>query len=276
MRGARAAACSFVLAAMGVARGTLSLDAGGGATTGYTRRFAARVAYDGTDFRGWQVQAATNDRSRPPRTVQGELEAALNTVYQQQVRTVAASRTDTGVHARSQTIHFDVTGRDGGEVSGGACGIASRGVASATPPRRYFHRHCRLCSYRSHERQNLHRRDRRHRRRRRNRRRHHQPRYVDELGLLEYKLNQLLPSDAVVWNVSRAPVLGTVNGMPWHANVATTGKIYSYRWRCASFMDPLERRYRAHWYKEPMDLERLEQGIRLFEVVQWRLVLATA
>mmetsp|Transcript_43070 Transcript_43070/g.116208 ORF Transcript_43070/g.116208 Transcript_43070/m.116208 type:complete len:169 (-) Transcript_43070:303-809(-) len=167
MRGARAAACSFVLAAMGVARGTLSLDAGGGATTGYTRRFAARVAYDGTDFRGWQVQAATNDRSRPPRTVQGELEAALNTVYQQQVRTVAASRTDTGVHARSQTIHFDVTGRDGGE-----------------------------------------------------------PRYVDELGLLEYKLNQLLPSDAVVWNVSRAPVLGTVNGMPWHANVATTGKIY--------------------------------------------------
>ena len=142
----RAATCSFVLAAVGVARGTLSLDTGGGATTGYTRRFAARVAYDGTDFRGWQVQAATNDRSRPPRTVQGELEAALNTVYQQQVRTVAASRTDTGVHARSQTIHFDVTGRDGGEVSGGACGIASRGVAR--PPRRAatFHRHCRRCT----------------------------------------------------------------------------------------------------------------------------------
>ena len=48
--------------------------------------------------------------------MQGELEKALHTVYQQEIRTVAASRTDTGVHARSQTVHFDVMGRDGAEV----------------------------------------------------------------------------------------------------------------------------------------------------------------
>ena len=49
---------------------------------------------------------------------------------------------------------------------------------------------------------------------------------MGEPSLLEYKLNQLLPSDVLVWNVSRAPAVGTVEGLPWHANVATTGKIY--------------------------------------------------
>jgi tRNA pseudouridine38-40 synthase len=59
----------------------------------------ATVAYDGTDFCGFQVQAAG-------RTVQGELEAALARITQESVRVTAAGRTDSGVHARGQVVAF--------------------------------------------------------------------------------------------------------------------------------------------------------------------------
>ena len=61
----------------------------------------ATVAYDGTDFLGFQWQTAA-------RTVQGVLEAALAQVTQAETRVVAAGRTDTGVHAQGQVIGFRV------------------------------------------------------------------------------------------------------------------------------------------------------------------------
>lgn len=57
----------------------------------------ATVAYDGTDFAGFQVQAAE-------RTVQGELEAALARITQETIRVIGAGRTDSGVHARGQVV----------------------------------------------------------------------------------------------------------------------------------------------------------------------------
>lgn len=59
------------------------------------------IAYDGSKFNGYQVQPGK-------RTVQGELEQALKKIHKgDTVRIYASGRTDTGVHAKGQTIHFE-------------------------------------------------------------------------------------------------------------------------------------------------------------------------
>jgi tRNA pseudouridine38-40 synthase len=66
-------------------------------------RIALGIEYDGRAFKGWQVQR------HAVRTVQGELERALGAVAAHPVRVVCAGRTDTGVHATGQVVHFDTT-----------------------------------------------------------------------------------------------------------------------------------------------------------------------
>ena len=74
----------------------------------FAARFAAggRVAlaleYDGNGFFGWQAQ-----RKLQLPTVQETLEAALGKIAAAPVITVCAGRTDTGVHASHQLVHFD-------------------------------------------------------------------------------------------------------------------------------------------------------------------------
>lgn len=63
-------------------------------------RIALGLEYDGSEFAGWQWQPGR-------RTVQAVLEAALSRVANAPVRVVCAGRTDAGVHATAQVVHFD-------------------------------------------------------------------------------------------------------------------------------------------------------------------------
>jgi tRNA pseudouridine38-40 synthase len=68
-------------------------------------RLLAVVEYDGTDFAGFQLQTRA---ARPqPRTVQAELERAITAASGATVRVMGSGRTDAGVHAIGQVIHFD-------------------------------------------------------------------------------------------------------------------------------------------------------------------------
>eukprot|EP00871_Galdieria_phlegrea_P006036 jgi/Galph1/91/GphlegSOOS_G4832.1 len=63
-------------------------------------RYRIKVAYDGSDFKGWQFQYEY-------RSVQGVLEKALSRRLDKTIRVVGAGRTDSGVHSRGQVAHFD-------------------------------------------------------------------------------------------------------------------------------------------------------------------------
>ncbi|WP_198264575.1 tRNA pseudouridine(38-40) synthase TruA [sulfur-oxidizing endosymbiont of Gigantopelta aegis] len=65
-------------------------------------RIAMGIEYDGSVFSGWQIQDGDYD------TVQGVIETALSTLANQKIaKCQVAGRTDTGVHATEQVIHFD-------------------------------------------------------------------------------------------------------------------------------------------------------------------------
>ncbi len=72
------------------------------------RKVKAVIEYDGTDYLGFQIQAQGA-------TIQGELENALAMVTRERVRVVGAGRTDAGVHARGQVIHFSTAWKHSSE-----------------------------------------------------------------------------------------------------------------------------------------------------------------
>ncbi|MFQ5380859.1 MAG: tRNA pseudouridine(38-40) synthase TruA [Dehalococcoidia bacterium] len=77
------------------------------------RRFAATVAYDGTDYFGSQLQPLK-------RSVQGELEKAAGDLFGVPTRVALAGRTDRGVHARGQIAAFSAETRLDAETVGRA------------------------------------------------------------------------------------------------------------------------------------------------------------
>lgn len=65
-------------------------------------RYCAKIAYDGTNFYGFQ-------RQKEERTIQGELEKTLYRLNgRKKVHVHGSGRTDAGVHALGQVIHFDL------------------------------------------------------------------------------------------------------------------------------------------------------------------------
>lgn len=67
-----------------------------------SRRIKLTLAYDGTNFCGWQIQ-------KSDRTVQQVLQDALTKLHKHPVSVSGSGRTDSGVHAIGQVAHFDTT-----------------------------------------------------------------------------------------------------------------------------------------------------------------------
>lgn len=63
-------------------------------------RIALGIEYNGAEFYGWQAQTSL-------RTVQGCLESALTKIADEPIKLICAGRTDAGVHATGQVVHFN-------------------------------------------------------------------------------------------------------------------------------------------------------------------------
>ena len=85
------------------------------------------LEYDGSGFRGWAAQPGL-------RTVQGELESALETVLRTPVQLTVAGRTDTGVHALGQVASFETEAEVPGDLARRLNGVGPDdiGVTAAT------------------------------------------------------------------------------------------------------------------------------------------------
>ena len=68
------------------------------------KRVKLTVAYDGTNYHGWQVQPNGN-------TIEAELNRHLSELLGEEIRVTGASRTDAGVHALGNVAVFDTSAR---------------------------------------------------------------------------------------------------------------------------------------------------------------------
>ena len=59
------------------------------------------IAYDGSHFRGWQIQPGE-------KTVQDSLELAIEKIAHAKIKVHGSGRTDSGVHALGQVAHFEI------------------------------------------------------------------------------------------------------------------------------------------------------------------------
>lgn len=71
-------------------------------------RLKLTVAYEGTRYEGWQLQARGG---KPALTIQGELEWAVAHILGRRAPVHGAGRTDAGVHAEAQVCHVDIPAR---------------------------------------------------------------------------------------------------------------------------------------------------------------------
>ena len=67
-------------------------------------RYHVLIEYEGTNFRGWQIQ-------KKGRTIQGIIQKTISKLLKEKIILFGSGRTDTGVHATEQSAHFDCTNK---------------------------------------------------------------------------------------------------------------------------------------------------------------------
>ena len=66
------------------------------------QKYALLIEYDGKDFKGWQKQL-----NPPVRSIEEAVETAVSFIANEEIKLICAGRTDAGVHAYSQVVHFE-------------------------------------------------------------------------------------------------------------------------------------------------------------------------
>lgn len=74
-----------------------------------SKRYAILLAYDGTDFCGWQRQLGTGKHANLKPSIEGAVADAIASLCGETVSVVASGRTDAGVHASGQVAHFTLS-----------------------------------------------------------------------------------------------------------------------------------------------------------------------
>ncbi|CAB9520673.1 pseudouridine synthase A (Partial), partial [Seminavis robusta] len=72
-------------------------------------RYRGRVSYDGSSYQGFQIQLGKKSDAA---TIQAALEDVLQRRFTRNIRVVGSGRTDSGVSARGQAFHFDLTSKE--------------------------------------------------------------------------------------------------------------------------------------------------------------------
>ena len=71
-------------------------------------RYLATIAYEGSNYGGWQIQPNAN-------SIQEEVEKVISKILNKPTKIYGSGRTDAGVHAENQTFHFDADIKDVGK-----------------------------------------------------------------------------------------------------------------------------------------------------------------
>lgn len=75
------------------------------------RNIRLKIAYNGTNYCGWQVQKSPQATAHSPRSIQGTIEKALRKILQEKISLIGSGRTDSGVHALGQVANFKTKSR---------------------------------------------------------------------------------------------------------------------------------------------------------------------
>ena len=222
-----------------------------------TIRYRCRLAYDGTQFVGFQRQgsgskkgggfmsstsssskSSSKSNMKPKRTVQDVLETVLAQRFNSRhIHIVGAGRTDKGVHARGHAFHFELYHQ---ETKAKSTTTKSQTTTTSTP-RQPNDEVSNTTATSIHDNHNTDSDDD-----------DDNAANDDEKAMvafeqqLEYTLNRMLPSDIRVWNLGRVPAFSSNNrkDQQWNAMRSCTSKLYSYRICIGEGMDPLERSHR--------------------------------
>lgn len=205
------------------------------------QRFRARVAYDGSRFQGFQLQPGSHQQ-----TIQGCIEEALNerlgtslSPTLPRIRVVGASRTDTGVHARGQAVHWDILW--GSAVTSGTSTSSMEQLRLERSDPEFLQGPLQYSLNRM------------------------LPPDVRVWNI------QVTPPARVKTYYDEVSGTNVTRLMEWNAIYDTIGKLYSYRISLANVMDPIERRCRWHpdalvrGRSTPLNLHRLERVLKMYE-----------